>query len=225
MRPRCGSTNRDPAPGRCRACRPASRDTNRAPEARIALGFVEAHPREQPARLLDASLGRALALIGNDLDLVIGLAKGALERHVEHAVMRLAVVRQPNLCAVGRVALLSQPCEVSGDRLALLLVMIDPANLGADVLSRPEHEIVGLRAGPAEIGNRRMMRFGSSPTKPYASLGSRSRQMLGEIGALGDGDIAAFPNVIVAVGIVAQAVQPLLLKLGMETTGCRSNWP
>src|SRR5262245_17346346 len=96
-------------------------------------------------------------------------------------------------------------------RLPLCLVVIEHADLAPDELRDPDHGMIGLRAGAADIPERPIghQRIGKHPR--YAPARARHGEALRVISTSRDLGVVPFPDMIILVGLIVEAVDTLLL--------------
>src|SRR5690606_38093932 len=103
-------------------------------------------------------------------------------------------MRQPDLCALRRVAALSHPFDVRRERLTYSLVIVEHSNLFADELRHPDRHSVSSRARAADIEEQAERHQWIRSNTPNPSRCAGCRQILGVISALNDLHVVAFPN-------------------------------
>src|SRR6476661_765136 len=100
-----------------------------------ALGRVEPDRWEVSPASFDTLLCRALALIRNHGHVVASRLERRFVRDIEQLFVRLAVVRQPDLRALGRIPALAQPFDMGCERLPNRFVIVEHAYLAAHELN------------------------------------------------------------------------------------------
>ena len=181
-------------------------------QAGLGRRLVEPHRREHPARGIDARDRRAAALVRHHLDRVARGLESGLVAHVEHLVVRGAVVRQEDHRALGLVAVLTHPRQVRGHVLAHLLVVVQDADLTPDELATPHRERIRVAPGAADVHEQPALHVRIVRQLAHAPFPPGRRQVLDEVGALDRRGVGALPDVLVAVRVVilpalAQALQ------------------
>src|SRR4051812_2054019 len=76
---------------------------------RFRRRLVEPDLWKKPAKRFDPGSSGALALVGNDGDMIAGVAERAFVTDVENLVVRRAIMREPELRAVRPIAFGPQP--------------------------------------------------------------------------------------------------------------------
>src|SRR5262249_1806953 len=110
------------------------------------------------------------------------------------------------------IALLAQPIDVRGERLALGLVVIQHADFASDELSYPNGRGVSLCARSANVPESAQRHQRISRHIANAAVFLRLAEALGEVCALTGAYQVAIPNVLVLLGPLLEVGYALLVQ-------------